>query len=668
VICIEAARDGFSLSVGGRPVLAHAFRRPCIDIGRAELAIKRTKAASKLRRKRTSWKPLRAFKILESGPEAVLVVFEGLLRVAIRLEGDRLRMSFSGWDEGMNLFRIRLAAFADERIYGCGEQYSTLDLKGLRVPLWVEEKGPCHSLKPLELLARRAGLAFGTSHSTYFPMPLFMSSKNYWCVVQTEAHSIFDFRKKNLTTIECWEPASEILIGSGTDAPAALASMSETLGRQPPLPPWSFDGAWLGVQGGATELERKLSLALEAGAKVAAVWLRDWRGPRAPGLYKDIVWDGGTDESRYPDLVGLSARLKSRGIRMLGYVNPFLAIDGRLYAEARDSGYCVKDAHGADYLVPATSRPAAMVDLTNPSAFAWIKSALRRELLASGFSGWLADSAEYLPADCVLASGEDPLIAHNRWPTLWARANREAIDEAGRGADALFLARSGWLGTARYAPAFWAGDQSADFGMADGLPSAVPAALSLSMSGVGFAHSDAGGFASVSGAKRDEGCLLRWMELAAFSPIFRTSEGDRSETNAQFYTNRATLAHLARMSDVYAALKPYHAATAAEYAVAGLPAIRHPYLHYEAERELHERAYQYLYGRDLMVAPVVAPKRELTELWLPRDEWVHLWSSRNFKGGSVTVDSPLGCPAVFYRASSKFAPLFDAIRRTAPRV
>ena len=158
------------------------------------------------------------------------------------------------------------------------------------------------------------------------------------------------------------------------------------------------------------------------------------------------------------------------------------------------------------------------------------------------------------------------------------------------------------------------------------------------------------------------------MEIAAFSPFFRTQECGLSEGESGLYGDPSCLAELARMSDIYSALKPYHLATAEEYLKEGLPLLRHPYIHYEGEAELHRRDYQYLYGRDLFVSPSLGPRRELTELYLPRDSWIHLWSSRRFGGGALTVDSPQGCPAVFYRASSPFAPLFDSIRRTARRI
>jgi alpha-glucosidase len=195
----------------------------------------------------------------------------------------------------------------------------------------------------------------------------------------------------------------------------------------------------------------------------------------------------------------------------------------------------------------------------------------------------------------------------------------------------------------------------------------VPAAISLGLSGIGFWHSDAGGATTLAWKKRSRECLERWMEMSAFTPFFRSHEGNRPDANAQFHSDAETLRLLARMTEIFAALKPYHLAAAAEYVDRGHPPIRHPWIHYWDDPVVHRLAYQYLYGRDLMVAPTVSSGTALTELYLPEDEWVHLWTSRRFRGGRITIDSPRGCPAVFYRGSSPFAELFDAIRRTISR-
>ena len=90
--------------------------------------------------------------------------------------------------------------------------------------------------------------------------------------------------------------------------------------------------------------------------------------------------------------------------------------------------------------------------------------------------------------------------------------------------------------------------------------------------------------------------------------------------------------------------------------------------HYEQDFELRRLKYQYMYGRDLLVAPVSRPERELWEAWLPDDQWVHLWTSREFRGGAVTIDAPLGYPPVFYRAASPWAGLFDTLRKSLTKM
>jgi alpha-glucosidase len=302
-----------------------------------------------------------------------------------------------------------------------------------------------------------------------------------------------------------------------------------------------------------------------------------------------------------------------------------------------------------------------LLDLTNPAARAWIKEVIKQNMIGIGLSGWMADYGEYLPTDAVLHSGESAELAHNRYPALWAQVNQEAVDESGRSGDVLFFMRSGYLDSTKYSTAFWAGDQMADWSRHDGLPSVVPAGLSLGFIGAGVWHAEIGGFTSLFGVKRTEELFMRWAELATFTPIMRTHEGNRPDTNWQFNSSPATLDHLARMTSVFSALKPYHLATARDYREHGLPPIRHPYLHYEGDLRLHAYQNQYLYGRDLFVAPTIAKGSTRRALYLPDDRWIHLWSGREFGGGKVTVPAPIGQPAVFFREGSAFRALFEEI-------
>lgn len=640
MIKLESGAEGFTLSAAGRKILTHSRRSPCVEIGRCDNVVRQSRGSYKLRRRRAITNSLRGYKILESCEDLAVIDFEGKLEMAVRWTEGRVKLSFSRFDSSVNLFRLRLAAQPDEGIFGCGERFGKLDLKLSAVQLWVQENGG------------RAGAG-----ATPFPVPAFMSTKNYWCAIDSSAYTVLDFRR-SLTHIDSWAVPREIVMGFRPDAPSTLADMSSALGRPPSPPPWAFEGAWLGLRGGEAAMEADLEEALTAGARISAVYVQDWCGSGLPGpgaaragtkAALDWTWDRGL----YPNLPATIAKLRSLGIRFIGYVNPFLDPQGRLYAEASARGFCVKDAEGRDYLVEAPSSPAAMVDLTHEEAFAWMKSVVKRELIGIGMSGWIADSGEYLPADAVLASGEGAAELHNRWPLLWARLNREAVEESGLLGELLFFLRSGWLSSSRFATAYWAGEGHA-LGPKD-LACLVPAAISQGLSGGGFWHAGAG-----------DG-ISRWMELSAFMPFFRAGEPGGPPSSPRLWADSSSREMFARMSGIYAALKPYHLAVAAELVEGGLPPIRHPWTHYESDSQARALVLQYLYGRDLMVAPVPSPRALLTSLYLPEDDWIHLWSSRSFRGGQVTIDSPAGYPAVFYRAASPFAPLFDTLRRSSRR-
>jgi alpha-glucosidase len=116
------------------------------------------------------------------------------------------------------------------------------------------------------------------------------------------------------------------------------------------------------------------------------------------------------------------------------------------------------------------------------------------------------------------------------------------------------------------------------------------------------------------------------------------------------------------MSQVYVHLKPYMQKLSEEYIKNGIPPIRACYIHYENDPELHNIKYQYLFGADMIVAPVIKPNMNEWEVYLPEDNWVHLWSENRYEGGWITVEAPLGRPPVFYREFSVYTKLFELIK------
>jgi sulfoquinovosidase len=456
----------------------------------------------------------------------------------------------------------------------------------------------------------------------------------------------------------------------GGDTPAELiAQYAEYSGRMRPLPEWILGGAVVGLQGG-TDKVLQISDKLGAlDAPVAAFWLQDWVGQRKTSFGTQLWWNWELDRDHYPDWDSLRERLEKRNIRLMTYINPFLCDDvaqkgthrRNLFEEAAGNGYLVKNREREPYTIRISSFSAALVDLTNPQARTWIKDLIKEELIGNGASGWMADFGEGLPYDAVLYSGADPKSYHDRYAEQWAEVNREAISEAGREDEIVFFNRSGYTKSPRYSTLFWVGDQLVDWDEHDGIKSAVTGLLSSGLSGYSLEHTDIGGYTAIDNAllkyHRSKELLMRWIELGAFTTVFRTHEGNIPEVNHQFYSDEKTLSHFIRFARVYTAWKPYRMELVKEASETGLPVLRHPFIHFPYDSEVLGLNYQFMVGSEFMVVPVLNHGEDTVEVYLPAGNWVHLWSDEKYgspeRGVHETVSAPIGEPAVFYKEGSE---------------
>ncbi|MBU1079822.1 MAG: alpha-glucosidase, partial [Spirochaetes bacterium] len=384
------------------------------------------------------------------------------------------------------------------------------------------------------------------------------------------------------------------------------------------------------------------------------------------GFGQRLRWNWEWDEERYPGLPAAMRRWRDEGVRFLGYANPYVAAGKPLFEEAASRGFLAKDRKGDDYRVDFGEFDAGIVDLTNPAAFEWYKSVIRKNLVDFGLSGWMADFGEYLPTDAVLFDGTPAMLAHNPWPAAWARLCHEAVAEAGEADEIVYFMRAGAAGSQRWCPNMWAGDQNVDWSEDDGLPSALTAALSLAVCGHGVHHSDIGGYTTLFGMRRTKELLLRWAEFSAFTPMMRSHEGNRPGDNWQFDSDDATLDALARLGRLFVALKPYRKAVLAQNAREGVAAMRPLFFHYESDPASFRIKDQYLLGRDLLVAPVMEEGAVTRPVYLPGgEEWVHLWTGTRYGGGRYALSAPMGEPPVFWRSGSDWATLFSGLPRAA---
>ena len=597
-------------------------------------------------------KPLTVKKITLNDGVAEIILNEG--RAVLTLSGERVYAEFSGLD-AYNRMIINLPASEDEHVYGTGETFTEFDLRGQKVNVWVAEHQNAKMLSKkylkiklgIDILSKKHKFS---DYETYYAQPTFLSSKKYYFHSQTTARCEFDFTHPEFHSLKI-DSIDNFTIGFGDTFEETVSDLSALLGRQPELPDWVHDGVILGIQGGTDIMMNKVKNCLERGMNVTGVWIQDWEGRRITAFGKQLMWNWEWDKELYPGLDRAIEELNAKNIRVLGYCNPFLAIEKPLYKEASEKGYCVKDKNGKDYYVTITTFPAAMVDFTNPEAWEWLKGIIKKNMIEFGLSGWMADFGEYLPTDCVLYSGEDAEQVHNTWPARWAQLNREAIEEAGKLGEIMFFTRAGHTATPKYSTMMWNGDNHVDFSIDNGMPSVIPAMLSLTCSGFGLSHSDIGGYTTFGKMRRSEELYMRWCEMNAFSPLMRSHEGNNPDINAQFDASEETLSHQTRMSKIHTLLKPYIQGLVKYNAETGVGAVRPLFFYYDEERAYKE-SYEYLLGRDILVAPVIRKGAALRQVWLPDDEWVELFTGRQLGGGLYVVEAPMGKIPVYYRKNA----------------
>lgn len=660
-----AKQEGFSVTLGDKELLNHSLSHPCIAVGSAESDVLSHSGNFSVKEHGLKKRALPRFRVLSESENLVEILFEGVLTMRISQYSETaVSLDLSCTDTSYNRFNLTTPIEPDAGIYGGGELFDRQNLKGSHMPLWISEPGVGRGYNLFTALVASKTKHWPKWYHTNCAMPCWLSSSGRYFYAVSSAYGTLDFRDRETNSHSFWEIPERILLGSTGSMKQAVSGLSDLLGRQPRLPQWAYDGMWIGLQGGKEVARRKIEAAKKANFALAAIWCQDWEGIRMTSFGKQLRWCWEYDETLYPDLPGYIKELNKQGIRYLAYTNTFLTPGSPMFEEADRLGYLIKRTNGENYPVYVPFDPGYLVDFTNPDACTWLKEIIKKNLIELGISGWMADFGEYIPSDSVLHSAESPLTYHNRYPADWARINYEAVKEAGKEDEVLYFMRSGAAGGVKYTSAFWTGDQLVDWSREDGLPSAINSSLMMGICSVGYVHSDVGGYTTLGYKKRSRELLIRWAEYAAFTQIMRSHEGNRPQNNVQFDEDEELLGLIGRMTRVYAALKPYHLALSKEYQDSGIPPMRMMSLEFPAERKsLEAWPYQYLYGPDLLCAPVIKKGKRSQSVRLPSCPWIHLWSGKRYEGGStVVVDAPFGQPPVFYREGSGYESLFEGVR------
>ena len=584
---------------------------------------------------------VRAFQAPVPRGDTITVALSGGGQLTVRDDGPgRTRIQIDA--PGGDAVAVPARCDPDGTFHGFGEQYHTIDQRGEAFTLLVSEQG----------IGRDESVPFysGGRHTTYFPMPYWLDARGFGVLVDTDHRVEVDLcaTDPERAWIEVVDGGPVELVLLHGDTPLdVIRQLGDRVGRPTAPPAWAF-GTWVCAQGGPEAVVAQADQLLAEAIPVTALWVQDWTGSAVNiggGYGVNYRWEA---EDGVPELVDA---LHDRGFRVLGYMNPFVDPDlPNHYDEMLAGGMLPTTADGEPYLFFGPRGSMTQADLTNPATQDYIREHLIAAVDEVGLDGWMADFAEWLPLDAVVYDGSDGVVAHNRAPEAWQRLTREAMAAARPDGDWVMFARSGWTGVQSVAQIHWAGDQEADFHPTDGLPTVVPAMLTMGLSGQPFTTHDVAGF---SGGPSTPELYQRWIELGAFTPFFRTHDGNERDQNWRFDRDPATLASFRRFARIHDAIRPELEAAAAVAAETGAPMVRALLLDHPADRETWPISDQYLLG-EFLVAPVVEAGADTRTLYLPAGSWYHLWSGTRHDGPAwITVAAPLGEPPVFHRGSDR---------------
>lgn len=535
----------------------------------------------------------------------------------------------------------------NENLYGGGERALSINRKGKAFPLY---NNPHY------------GYEMGAD-ALNFSVPFFMSSDGYGIFFNNVSSGNVDLGKSDSRAWKTYfhSGALEFYVFAGKNADEILKSYHQLTGTQPLPPRWAF-GNFVSRFGYRNEQQVKEVVDSMKQSKIkmdALIFDLFWFGDSIKGTMGNLNWINKTSWPNPPEML---KSLQQNHLKPIAIIEPFILQGTEQYENAKP--FLAVDAKKDLFLLKDFYfGVGGLVDIFKPSAQQFM-SKFYQQQMKNGIVGWWTDlgEPEKHPAEMhhdLSSLGFKRLFAadevHNAYGHYWNKFVFDLFKKEKRNERLFHLNRSGFAGSQRYSVFPWTGDVARTW---KGLEAQVPLLLGMSMSGIPYIHSDAGGFSMVD--KADPALYVRWLSFAAFTPIFRphgTALGDleapeKNIPSEPAYWPEPYRGFVKNWIDLRYSLLPYNYDLAFQQVKNGKPLMR-PLNYYDFNIESKNIDQAYYWGAYFLVQPITKPSIESTAVSLPEGAWYNYYTNEKIEGNqSIQFDHSLQKIPLFVKAGA----------------
>lgn len=532
---------------------------------------------------------------------------------------------------GHHVFNFALET--GEKIFGGGERALPLNRRGYRFNLY---NNPWY------------GYSEGADNLNY-SVPFFTSSKGYGLFFDNPSKGFVDIGRQdeNIFTAGFTGGELSVYIILGKDYKDVLQSYHKLTGTQPLPPRWAM-GNLMSRFGYTSEAQVKGILSKMEAANIpvdAIIFDLFWFGDSIKGTLGNLDW---VNKKKWPDPKKMIGDFKRKGINTILVTEPFFVETSRNYAASKKY-LAVDSTNKPFYLKDFYFGKGGLIDIFRKDSKDWFWNFYKKQM-DLGVEAWWGDlgEPEKHPAGLyhnLSDKGHKRLFAadevHNIYGHNWTKMLYDKYAATYPNKRLFSLNRSGFAGSQRYSIFPWTGDVSRSW---SGLRAQLPVLLGMSMSGVPYVHSDAGGFA---GGEGDSELYVRWLQFAAFTPIFRPHGTALYDVEPQAFSFPSEAALIDTPWSEYAkiaiqmryAFMPYNYSLAYGQTKYGKPLIAPLYYHFPDDTVASGIQNQYMWGEQFLVAPVLEKGITEMQVYLPEGKW--LGADNKFYEGKNWITVPV---------------------------